>query len=283
MRAALHSVFLGLCAATIDVTFMPYGSRCDREVTAINAVADARLADSRHFSRAENPYRVSYCVYNFAPDPVWEDLVNATLRARSAGVEVQVLVDYRQLWESHTWNGGLLQLRAAGLRYSPTHLGLNASEQLSLELIGINTTERGGGLMHLKTRIFRWLDPDTGLARTTVMSGSFNPERGAAPDYIFLNNDTLVELSEEPELATKYQQKYDAVLANKPLTNAWNESTAVNVLFSPDTAGPQSVDRILQVWVGLGWVGLGWVGLGLGSVGFGLGLGPELGCAEVGN
>ena len=77
------------------------------------------------------------------------------------------------------------------------------------------------------------------------MSGSFNPEVGPAPDFGFLNNDTLVECH-IPRIIQRYQAKYDAVLANTQVVNEWNKSEAVNLLFSPDSEGPRTVEKIID-------------------------------------
>ena len=44
-------------------------------------------------------------------------------------------------------NLGLLDLIKAGFKYSPTQLNLTIEEQDDYELIGINTSMRGNGLM----------------------------------------------------------------------------------------------------------------------------------------
>ena len=82
--------------------------------------------------------------------------------------------------------------------------------------------------MHLKTRIFRWLDGGKAGAtpRELAMSGSFNPEVGPAPEHGFLNNDTLVSCS-LPRIVARYQAKYDAVLANTQVVNEWQDDEPV--------------------------------------------------------
>ena len=110
-------------------------SQMGKEVTAINNVTARRLEDKRTFTRKNNPYCVFYAVYNFAPEPEWEALVQAMLNARKNDVKVQVLVDAQQLESYKVWNLGLLDLIKAGFKYSPTQLNLTIEEQDDYELI----------------------------------------------------------------------------------------------------------------------------------------------------
>jgi len=146
----------------LSAVFMPYypKDQLGKEVSAIKNVTRYRTLDGRKFSRVDNPYCIFYAVYNFAPEPMWQDLVQAFLKARASGVKVQMLVDAQQLntYKIDNWNKGLKALIDAGLKYSPTQLNLTLAEQEEYELIGINTSLRGNGLMHLKTRIFKWED-----------------------------------------------------------------------------------------------------------------------------
>ena len=235
----------------LKAVFMPYytKSQMGKEVAAINNVTARRLEDKRTFTRKNNPYCVFYAVYNFAPEPEWEALVQAMLNARKNDVKVQVLVDAQQLESYKVWNLGLLDLIKAGFKYSPTQLNLTIEEQDDYELIGINTSMRGNGLMHLKTRLFKWEDYQTFKKHAIVMTGSFNPEIGPAPEYGFLNNDTFMEIH-DMQTIKKYENKYLAVRGNKNIVNQWNESSPLNVLFSPDPKGPQPVNKILE-WVNM--------------------------------
>jgi hypothetical protein len=251
LALALCSVHAQQPSDPVSVVFMPYYSKeqMGKEVEAINNVTMARMLDKRaNFSRDDNPYRVSYAVYNFAPEPMWQDLVSAFLNARAHNVEVQLLVDAKQLQSFETWNKGLQTLIKAGLRYSPTQINLTVSQQKNLELIGVNTSLRGNGLMHLKTRLFQWLEPESKAPRTVLMTGSFNPEIGPAPAYSFMNNDTFLEIR-DPKTIKKYQNKYNAVRANKMVVNEWDDDSQVNVLFSPDPEGPLPVNQIMK-WIG---------------------------------
>ena len=104
----------------LKAVFMPYytKSQMGKEVTAINNVTARRLEDKRTFTRKNNPYCVFYAVYNFAPEPEWEALVQAMLNARKNDVKVQVLVDAQQLESYKVWNLGLLDLIKACLLYT---------------------------------------------------------------------------------------------------------------------------------------------------------------------
>ena len=173
----------------LSAVFMPYypKDQLGKEVSAIRNVTRYRTLDGRKFSRADNPYCIYYAVYNFAPEPMWQDLVQAFLKARSSGVKVQMLVDAHQLnsFKVDNWNKGLKVLIDAGLKYSPTQLNLTLAEQEEYELIGINTSLRGNGLMHLKTRIFKWEDQQS-KQHSVVMTGSFNPEIGPVSTIVCL-------------------------------------------------------------------------------------------------
>ncbi len=237
----------------LKAVFMPYYSKSQmgKEVTAIKNVTKSRLLDTRTFTRKNNPYCVLYAVYNFAPEPEWKNLVDAMLEARKSKVKVQVLVDAQQLnpFKVDNWNQGLKDLINGGLKFSPSQLNLTVAEQDEYELIGINTSMRGNGLMHLKTRIFKWEDHKTFEKHSVVMTGSFNPEVGPAPQYGFLNNDTFMEIH-DMQTIKKYENKYLAVRGNKNIINEWNESSPLNVLFSPDPQGPQPVNKIIE-WINI--------------------------------
>ena len=51
-----------------------------------------------------------------------------------------------------------------------------------------------------------------------------------------------------PTIINLYNDKYIAVRGNKNVINVWNDSSPLNVLFSPDTEGPQPVDKIIE-WI----------------------------------
>ena len=174
----------------LSAVFMPYypKDQLGKEVSAIKNVTRYRTLDGRKFSRVDNPYCIFYAVYNFAPEPMWQDLVQAFLKARASGVKVQMLVDAQQLntYKIDNWNKGLKALIDAGLKYSPTQLNLTLAEQEEYELIGINTSLRGNGLMHLKTRIFKWEDQRS-KQHSVVMTGSFNPEIGPVSAIVYFS------------------------------------------------------------------------------------------------
>ena len=178
----------GYVNGDLSAVFMPYypKDQLGKEVSAIKNVTRYRTLDGRKFSRVDNPYCIFYAVYNFAPEPMWQDLVQAFLKARASGVKVQMLVDAQQLnaYKIDNWNKGLKALIDAGLKYSPTQLNLTLAEQEEYELIGINTSLRGNGLMHLKTRIFKWEDQRS-KKHSVVMTGPFNPEIGPVSAIIY--------------------------------------------------------------------------------------------------
>jgi hypothetical protein len=166
-------------------------------------VTEARLADPKQYDdRSTNPYSIRYAVYNFALD--WEDLYSAVIDARNANVEVQVMVDDGQLGPNRDYNKGLQALKDAGFLYEASQKNLTVAEQEAAELIGVDCE----GIMHLKTRLFAWLDED-GQERKEFMTGSFNPELGADTGVPMPNNDTLVSFEIGGEAGDEYLELFE--------------------------------------------------------------------------
>ena len=86
-------------------------------------------------------------------------------------------------------------------------------------------------------------------ALTNLFDTRFSPfyNYPQAPEHGFLNNDTFMEIH-DPTIINLYNDKYIAVRGNKNVINVWNDSSPLNVLFSPDTEGPQPVDKIIE-WI----------------------------------
>lgn len=166
-------------------------------------MTEARLADPKQYDdRSTNPYSIRYAVYNFALD--WEDLYSAVIDARNANVEVQVMVDDGQLGPNRDYNKGLQALKDAGFLYEASQKNLTVAEQEAAELIGVDCE----GIMHLKTRLFAWLDED-GQERKEFMTGSFNPELGADTGVPMPNNDTLVSFEIGGEAGDEYLELFE--------------------------------------------------------------------------
>lgn len=198
------------------------------ELALIAEVRAAREADAFTYLEGENPYRVRYAVYNLR-NPV---IVAALADAADVGVDVQILIEDKQLDPSRTWNTADEELIARGFEFAPSHRGLTDRELETADLIGIT----GSALMHLKTRIY---ETPSSLA---VLSGSMNPGDNAT-----MNEETL-HLIRDPALCARYLRAYDAVRSGERLPNDFDETAAVNVLFSPTASGPRPGARLLQ-WI----------------------------------
>eukprot|EP01104_Vermistella_antarctica_P016520 TRINITY_DN5635_c0_g1_i2.p1 TRINITY_DN5635_c0_g1~~TRINITY_DN5635_c0_g1_i2.p1 ORF type:complete len:433 (+),score=92.16 TRINITY_DN5635_c0_g1_i2:186-1484(+) len=93
--------------------------------------------------------------------------------------------------------------------------------------------------MHLKTRLFNWYNASTNANQSYVISGSLNPETAA-----LLNNETILFSTDEGTIDS-YTQKWFSVLRDKNVTNYYDYTRPVNVLFSPDP-GAKPADFILE-------------------------------------
>lgn len=225
----------------LQAFFCPYDNPIQQDLACIREVIDARKADSRTFPPGKNPYSIKYAVYNLRHP----DVVKALEEAHRAGVDVQILIEKHQLDPEKTWNTTDEELIAAGFKFSPTQKGLTEEQKKELNLIGIETTQKISGnetrgLMHLKTRIFSYLDPKTHEPVEKLLTGSMNPG-----DEAYFNNETL-HLITDPHVIARYKAKYDAVLNDTPLANEWKEDAPINVLFTR-ASGPQPADKLLEL------------------------------------
>ena len=82
--------------------------------------------------------------------------------------------------------------------------------------------------MHMKLRYFSWLATPSDSSQTeVVVSGSLNPEKSAA-----INEDTLLVVKNDPATVAAYKNAVQAVLGEGEDTNNYDDSKAINVLFS---------------------------------------------------
>jgi hypothetical protein len=207
-------------------------SALQTDIGLIETVTHAKQAyDAAGGTGAANEtFAVRFCVYNLL------DLsyVAPLIAAAKAGVQVQVLMDYKNLQKpyvkTYDWFKNA-SLRVPSRRNATQH-DLSEEERRSVVLLGIRTA----GLMHMKLRYFSWLPtPTTATPTRVVVSGSFNPEDGALD-----NEDTLLLVHDE-ETIGKYMRAYMAVRDGQSTQNAYDPSLAVNLLFSQ--AHPQATDR----------------------------------------
>jgi len=212
--------------APFEALFCPDDPVISLELALIDRVRLQRAVDPGHYDEGANPYRIRYAVYNLRN----ADVVDRLIAAHDEGVDVQVLMESDQLDPARDWNWADEALVDAGFEYADDHRDLDESGRVSADLVGIVD----GGLMHLKVRLY---ETPAGL---TALSGSMNPGDNA------VHNDETLHLINEPAVVERYAGAYDAVLADEPLVNEWDEDAAVNVLFTPVGGGDQPGQRILQ-------------------------------------
>ena len=206
--------------------FSPHDSLRATELALIDEVIEARRADSRHFSRDENPYRIHYAVYNLRG----HDIVDALIQARREGVEVRVLVDSAQIDPvNRPWNTAYEYLARHGFIVEESDDWLDEEERRGADVLGISVE----GLMHLKLRLFK--TPQFRRALT----GSGNPG-----DNISINDDSLL-LINDPEITTIYRNAWQAIYLGRELRNWWEFGAPVNVMFS-SAQGMSAGGRILN-------------------------------------
>jgi hypothetical protein len=221
-----------LPAATLATLFAPYEDPLGVELALIHRVIEARAADpTPAYADGHNPFSIRYAVYNLRHP----DIVSALADARDAGVDVQILIEADQLDPARDWNTADEYLVERGFTLVGDHRTLDDVTRHTADLVGI----AGSGLMHLKTRLFRWRDPATGELERLV-TGSMNPGDNA------VYNDETLHYIEDPVIIARYVAKYEAVRDGRELVNVWDPAAAINVLFTPD-GGEQAVDHIARL------------------------------------
>ncbi len=218
--------------ATLATRFAPYEDPLSFDLTLVEQVVAARRADPADYAEGANPYSIRYAVYNLRN----LELTRALADAEDAGVNVQVLIEADQLDPARDWNVTDEMLAARGFEVVADYRDLDTSSRRTADLIGIT----GSGLMHLKTRLYSWRDPDSGADLHRVVSGSMNP------GDLAVNNDETLHLIDDPRIYAAYAAKYDAVLGDEKVTNSFVPGAPLNVLFSPD-GGDQARDQIAEL------------------------------------
>jgi phosphatidylserine/phosphatidylglycerophosphate/cardiolipin synthase-like enzyme len=210
----------------LQALFAPDDPVTTLELRLIDTVVSRRAEDAAEYAEGENPFRIRYAVYNLR-NP---DIVAALISAEQAGVDVQILIEDKQLDPARTWNTADETLIEAGFEFVPSHRDLTPETARTADLIGIE----GSGLMHLKARLFKAGD------WAAALSGSMNPG-----DNAVLNEETL-HLIRDPALIDRYTAAYEAVRAGKRIDNVWDDAAAVNVLFTPAGEGPRAGARLIE-------------------------------------
>ncbi len=205
-------------SSVLKTWFAPYEDTRKPELALLDEVIAARKADPRTFQEGQNPYKINYAVYNISSQEILEKLAEAN----RAGVDVQVLIEEDQLDPQKTWNDGDDYLIRNGFEFAPDHKKLTPEERHTADLIGINNST----LMHLKTRIFQYPDPQTGDLKQTVLTGSMNPGESAIH-----NDENLMQIN-DPRVARRYIEMYEAVRDGKEIKNDFDPQSPINVMFT---------------------------------------------------
>ncbi|MBN1948020.1 MAG: hypothetical protein JW797_20295 [Bradymonadales bacterium] len=214
--------------APLTALFAPDDPTVTLEIEMIARVQGARQADPSHYEEGDNPYRIWYAVYNLRNPRITEALADA----HHAGVDVQVLIDAKQLSPELDYNVMDEYLVGRGFELAQDHRALDTEGRRTADLVGIACS----GLMHLKTRLFEtptW---------SAVLSGSQNPG-----DNAVMNEETL-HLINDPTLVAAYARTYEAVLTGGEIVNRWDPQAAVNLLFTPAASGDRAVTHLMR-WI----------------------------------
>jgi hypothetical protein len=108
-------------------------------------------------------------------------------------------------------------------------------------MIGIHYEDT---LMHLKSRIFTYPDPETGQSVKKLLTGSMNPGQSAVV------NDENLNLITDPKIVDRYIEFYEAVRDQKSFTNKFDPDAAINPMFTGTAVkgGPRAADQIFK-WI----------------------------------
>jgi hypothetical protein len=224
----------GAKAGAVGVYFTPDDNAYAVEEAAIDEVIAARRADPTVYPPGESPYKVLYMVFNLRN----KDIAKKLMDASEAGVDVQVLVEADQIADDRPWNKVDEWFEARGMTVIRSDKDLDDADKADAHLIGIDKRS----LMHMKSRIFRWKDPDSGEMRSKVMSGSLNP--GGAP----VINEENLNVFDDDALAAHFEKRFYEVRAKERTENVWDGDKPVNVLFTPQVSGPKPTDKLFE-WI----------------------------------
>ncbi len=238
-NAAAGDHFAGRHSEAVDrpfeVLFTPKDDAYGYEAQCIQEVIDARKADPRQYTPENNPYKIHYMVFNLRN----AQIIDKLFAAIQAGVEVQVLVEADQISAERPWNKVDEAFEAQGYKVIRSDKQADAAALAGAKLIGIDK----GSLMHMKSRIFRFKDPDTGEMRSKVLSGSLNP--GGAP----VLNEENINVMTDKKLVERYEQRFYEVRDHKQASNPWDDNAAINVLFTPNKQNTLKPTQKLFEWI----------------------------------
>ncbi len=212
--------------APFQALFAPDDQVTTTELALIDEVVAARATDEAEYDEGENPFRIRYAVYNLRNPTI----VGRLIQAEREGVDVQILIEARQLNPEKTWNTADETIVDAGLELVEDARDLTDAQRATADLIGVSR----GGLMHLKARLFEY------PGSRALLTGSINPG-----DNAVLNEETL-HLVRDARIVRKYADAYNAVLRGTNFTNEWDEDAGINALFTPTGAGPRPVEKVFE-------------------------------------
>jgi hypothetical protein len=209
----------------LQVIFTPDEPALELELEMIDQVRIARLADAASYAEGANPYTVRYAAYNLTHD----DIADALVAAHDDGVDVQVMVEADKIDASDLADAYQI-LVDGGFELVDDHDELDSTTTVTADLIGIHDY----GLMHMKARIFD--TPDW----SALLTGSHNPQHSA------MENDETLHLIRDEAIIAEYVSAYDALLAGDGFENSYDDSAAINVLFTPAADGVRASTKIFE-------------------------------------
>lgn len=221
-------------APILESYFTPVDKAAAAEMALLDKVIHARKQDPKSYAPGENPYSIHYAVYNLRSRSIIEKI----FEAMEAGVEVKVLIEGKQIAPDRPWNKVDDLFQDAGLEVVFDDRQATMAEKEAASLVGIMSNH----LMHLKTRIFRYLDPETGDKRSMALSGSMNPGDGST------TNDENINLIRDERVVSLYEKKFQDVLAHRRTENQFDSDAGINVLFTPCKSGPRPIEKLFE-WI----------------------------------
>ncbi len=218
-----------------ETFFAPYDDTRKVELGLLDEVIAARKADPATYADGENPFQIRYAVYNISSREILEKLVEAD----KSGIDVQILIEDHQLDPEKYWNVADEFLQGNGFSFEADHTKLSPEERKTTDLIGI----KNDNLMHLKSRIITYPDPETGQTVKKLLTGSMNPGESA------VNNDENLSLISDPDVVDRYIEMYEAVRDGKTITNSFDPDAAINPMFTgAPVEGKRVTDQIFE-WI----------------------------------
>ncbi len=220
----------------METFFAPNDDMRKVELQLLDEVIAARKTDSKTYVDGKNPFQIRYAVYNISSREVLEKLVEAS----KAGVDVQILIEDHQLDPKKYWNQADEYLQDNGFSFEGDHTKLRGEENLTTDLIGI----KNNNLMHLKSRIISYPEPETGKPIKKLLTGSMNPGESA------VRNDENLNLISDPDVVDRYVEMYEAVRDGKTISNKFDDNKAINPMFTgaPVKGGPRVTNQIFK-WI----------------------------------